>query len=327
MGDSDAKTRDFVRDPKVFADICNYFLFQGRQEIKPEMLSEKDPTELVLPFGDDQIVIPVQKYRDVLKSVSMKETEQATYFMVGIENQSEVHYAMAVRNMLYDAMNYASQVSKITSKNRKNKAYKNEKEFLSGLRKDDKIKPVITIMIYWGTEGWDAPRCLHEMFECREDMLKYVPDYNLNLIVPAEIKDFSAFQSDVSLVFQCLKCAGDKTLFQQLLKKDRERYSNLELRVASLISTLTNWKMNTASIEGGKVNMCKAIEDIKLEGKLEGKYILLVDMIKKKIQKGKSLEETADALEKEPEDLRELYQLVEANIEKSGEEIFQIFEG
>lgn len=73
--------------------------------------------------------------------------------------------------------------------------------------------------------------------------------------------------------------------------------------------------------------MCKAIEDIKLEGKLEGKYILLVDMIKKKIQKGKSLEETADALEKEPEDLRELYQLVEANIEKSGEEIFQIFEG
>lgn len=37
-------------------------------------------------------------------------------------------------------------------------------EFLSEFHKDDKLTPVITITVYWGSGKWDAPRSLHEMF-------------------------------------------------------------------------------------------------------------------------------------------------------------------
>ena len=36
------------------------------------------------------------------------------YVLYGAENQAEIHYAMAVRNNLYDALEYAGQVSRLS---------------------------------------------------------------------------------------------------------------------------------------------------------------------------------------------------------------------
>lgn len=40
---------------------------------------------------------PVQKYRDLLKSAAIMEDGEAAYVLLGIENQTEVHYAMPVK--------------------------------------------------------------------------------------------------------------------------------------------------------------------------------------------------------------------------------------
>lgn len=47
--------------------------------------------------------------------------------ILGIENQSHVHYAMSVKNMLYDAMEYANQVRKTSVRYRKEKSTGNTK--------------------------------------------------------------------------------------------------------------------------------------------------------------------------------------------------------
>lgn len=49
------------------------------------------------------------------------------------------------------------------------------------------------------------------------------------------------------------------------------------------------------------------IRDAKEEGRAQGQQELKSDLIRKKIQKGQSLETIADALEENPEDIRELY--------------------
>ncbi len=90
----------------------------------------------------------IQKFRDILKRCCIKDGKDATYVLLGIENQSEIHYAMPVRNMLYDAINYANQVKALADIHKEKKDLKNA-EFLSGLTIDDKIKPVITIVLYW----------------------------------------------------------------------------------------------------------------------------------------------------------------------------------
>lgn len=60
----------------------------------------------------------VQKYRDLLKTATIMEDGEAAYVLLGIENQTEVHYAMPVRNMLYDAMQYNQQVTDIAEKHK-----------------------------------------------------------------------------------------------------------------------------------------------------------------------------------------------------------------
>jgi len=48
------------------------------------------------------------------------------------------------------------------------------------------------------------------------NILKYINDYKLNLIVPNEIKDFSLFSSEVKNVLQFIASSGDeKTLSEK----------------------------------------------------------------------------------------------------------------
>lgn len=45
----------------------------------------------------------------VTKSYMSKK--KCSYLILGIENQSDVHYAMPVKNLIYDALNYGQQIS------------------------------------------------------------------------------------------------------------------------------------------------------------------------------------------------------------------------
>ena len=65
------------------------------------------------PYGEDSKPVPIQKYRDVLKMVTAMEDNNATYLLLGIENQSQINNAMPVRNMMYDALQYGAQVDEL----------------------------------------------------------------------------------------------------------------------------------------------------------------------------------------------------------------------
>lgn len=271
MGKMDVRTRAYVRGNEVFADICNYMLYQGKQVICADQLREKDPVELILPLKDENVPIPIQRFRDLLKQVIIKQSAEATFLIVGIENQLEVHYAMTVQNMLYDAIDYASQVSEIAKKNRKDKNYKNVREFLSGMRKDDKILPVVTIVIYWGSDDWDGARCLHDMFDAAPDILKFVPDYKMNLIAPSEIEDFDAFHTEFGLIMECLKKSADRQAMKQMLEEKGDRFSRMQQESAALLADLTKIRIDVDYEKGKVVDMCKAIEEMVEEGRTEGR--------------------------------------------------------
>ena len=108
-----------MADNHIFADAFNYFMFNGKQKLKPESLHEIDSTELTVPYDLKGKTYPLQKERDILKAASIKYDEEAVYLLLGIENQSQIHYAMPVRNMMYDAIRYAHQVDEIAKINRK----------------------------------------------------------------------------------------------------------------------------------------------------------------------------------------------------------------
>ena len=69
MGKLDTETKQYMSRPAIFADVFNYLIYGGRQVIKPEMLHSVDTTEVAVPYGNNAKV-PVQKHRDILKTIS-----------------------------------------------------------------------------------------------------------------------------------------------------------------------------------------------------------------------------------------------------------------
>ena len=85
MGKKDTITKKYMRNPVIFADAFNKYLYHGRQVIKPEKLRELDVAEIAVPYGNDGAGVPEQRYRDILKLV-MTDGNTA-YCILGIEGQ------------------------------------------------------------------------------------------------------------------------------------------------------------------------------------------------------------------------------------------------
>ena len=150
---------------------------------------------------------------------TMARDERAVYVILGVENQDKIHYAMAVKNMLYDALQYAKQVEESkrsyrdNSKTKEEKVRLNSEEFLSGFRKADRLMPVVTLVVYFGDKEWDGAKSIHEMLSVDDEkLLSYIQDYRINLIEPAKISDeeYDRFKTDLGAVMQFIKHQSDE---------------------------------------------------------------------------------------------------------------------
>ena len=119
MGTKDAKAKEYLSDNDRFADLCNVVLFDGAQMIKAGDLQEKDAAEVLSVLGKSGKEFQVQKARDLLKQVVVKSCGSAYIMLIGLEAQADIHYAMPVKVMIYDALNYGAQVKEIERTHRR----------------------------------------------------------------------------------------------------------------------------------------------------------------------------------------------------------------
>lgn len=271
MADKDTITKEYMQDRENFADAFNFLLYGGKQVIKPAQLKPLDTTSIALPYSEGDKPAPVQKYRDVLKMVTAMEDDNAAYLLLGIENQSEIHYAMPVRNMLYDAIQYVAQVEETARSHRmSDKMPETRAEFLSGFYKTDKLLPIITLTLYFGADEWAAPKDLHGMLSANEDILKFVDNYHLHLIVPAEIddEDFTKFHTELSLALKYVKYSKDKKKLIEIVNEDTA-YKSVSRKTADMVNVVTNSNLHYNSGKE-RVDMCEAIEGIRNDAMKEG---------------------------------------------------------
>ncbi|MFQ9807511.1 MAG: hypothetical protein ACLR07_14480 [Christensenellales bacterium] len=118
MALQDTVTKQYMSKGEIFADAFNYLIYSGRQVIRPDQLSEMDTTQIAIPFAPQEQGKPetTQKYRMSSRRFPSRKTRLCTYLVLGIENQSRVHYAMPIRNMLYDVLQYEKQVRELAAK-------------------------------------------------------------------------------------------------------------------------------------------------------------------------------------------------------------------
>lgn len=289
LGKIDTITKEYMQDPVIFADMFNKFLYHGKQVINPDNLTAMDTTEIAVPYGEGKAGVPAQKYRDVLKL--MMTDGNTAYCILGCEDQSSIHYAIPVKNMLYDSMQLAQQVTKAAKSHNPEKGNKpSSGEFLSGFYKTDRLIPVVTLVIYWGPDRWDGPLSLKEMYAAADDaIMQYVPDYKINLIAPEQMSDdeIKEFKSSLKEVMLYIKYSKDKAKLQEIAQED-PNFLSMDRQAAEVINVTTNSRLKYP--EGKEtINMCLAIEEMRNESRLEGEIKGAVETCK---NFNKTLEET-----------------------------------
>ena len=365
MGKKDRYEKVYTRNAEVFADVVNYLLYEGEEKIRPDDLRELDGEELLVEELADFVITktnpgenaePVskkqertnatknmketkvlQRFRDVVKQVTVRQNEEAIYMIIGLENQTQVHYAMPVRTMVYDAMRYAGQVEAIRKQNsrrwkqrkRNNSDNSGEQagnrvedriptsaEFLSGITKEDKLLPVITIVILYSSEPWDGPTSLYDMLATKDpEILKYVQDYHIHLIAPGNMTDqqIRCFHSSMRKVLTFIKYAKDKEKMKEIMSEEDSDFYHVDRETAQFIKEMTGVNIEIQE-DKEDVNMCKAWEDMAIDMKNEGiqlgKQRGLQEknrlVIKNMLRRGYSDEDILAIAECEPEDIEQV---------------------
>lgn len=279
MGTVDIVTKEYMRENAIFADVFNYLIYGGKKVIDPAGLTEVDTATSAVGKKD-----ALQKYRDVLKAAVIKQDEKMSYVLLGVENQTDVHYAMPVRNAIY-ALQYGKQVSDIAAGHRRSqKDYsgKTGGEYLSGFLKEDHIKPVITLVIHFGAEEWDGPLSLHEMMPIRDmEILSYVENYRIHLIDPAKLteEELNKFSTSMREVMGYIKYSNNKEKLLDFLRTDTHK--SIEMNAARVIKTITKTAIKISEEKEG-IEMCQAIEELIAEsearGEVRGKAEGMIEM-------------------------------------------------
>ena len=277
MGEKDLTEKILEDYNDIFADIVNVLVFKGKQRIKPEDL---ETGAVHSQYRSDTSGTLHEQERDVVKYWKNGKVKLA---ICGLENQTAVEPKMPLRVFGYEGASYRGQLE--------------EKHTV----------PVITLVLYFENEHWNAGKHLKDLLDIPQGMEEYVNDLKINVFEIAWLTDeqISMFKSDFKIVANFfVKKRRNKNYNPD--DKTQIRHSDAVLKMLSAVTGDVKYE-NIPSDGKGKVNnMCEVAERLtqqgREEGREEGRETLVYEFVGNQTI---TLQQGADALNISVEELEE----------------------
>ena len=173
MADKDIAEKLLEDYNDVFADIINVLVFGGKQIVAPESLQRVNVRSQMKVDGNLH-----EQERDVAKFWT-KHQSDIRIACLGFENQTNMDFRMPLRVISYDGASYRAQLS------------------------DKEPCEVITLVLYFGTKRWTAPKrlsdCIKKATVFPDDMHN---DYKIKVFEIAYLsqEQISMFKSDFKYI-------------------------------------------------------------------------------------------------------------------------------
>lgn len=269
---ADIVLKDYWHNNEHFADFFNAVLFDGDQVIRPDELESRDTEASFVSEHKDNLET-IEASRDMLK-VHKKSTAQGVELvLLGMEAQEHIHYAMPMRVMGYDYSAYRRQYNINAQKHKGNKALQGD-EYLSGMKKEDKFIPVITVVVYYGEKPWDGAVSLWGILNLSEQMKKFVNDYKMSL-VEARKNNLVLHNMDNRDLFNLLEIILDQGKPLDEIRNNAIEYAqehDVDKAVVMTVAGATNNRIDFDMLgKKGDADMCTVFEATWAEGKTEGR--------------------------------------------------------
>ena len=272
--EKDRAAKNFFSDPKIFSEFVNLSLFNGEERIKAEDLREIDPVNSTVFTKNKSLEVLV----DNLYDSTVKESDENVYAIIGLESQAYSDKHMVIRAGIASLLIYDNQIATI--------------------KEGEKLKPVYIIVFNMLDRKWSNATDLRKLLSKEAIKVFGYPLVNAGYYVldPHELKGekINKISKPLKLVLNIIKNQGDKKELLSYINSE-EAFKNLDYRTAKLLETI----MKVDIPNDGGYNMCKAIEDIKNDGKLETLYELTRDGVITKETAASKLNITVGKFEKD----------------------------
>ncbi|CVI69465.1 hypothetical protein NDGK_01548 [Clostridiales bacterium CHKCI001] len=148
-----------------------------------------------------------------------------------------MHYAMPFRVMVYDALGYLKECSELARFHKKEKMPMTSDGFLSKMKKEDRLHPIITLVIYYNEKSWDGPFSLQDMMLPLSDKMKsLVAGYPMHLLQVRDSETYTFENRDLQTVFQF-----SRMMFREDYEKLRKAYETKanSFELAAVVRAIT----------------------------------------------------------------------------------------
>jgi hypothetical protein len=262
----DTVLKDYWKQKKEFADFFNAYLFDGKEILKADELVEKD-TDSSSVLAVNNADISVQAARDLLNVVMSYHGVE--YAILGLENQDYIHYAMPFKVEGYDVYSYDRQYKKMKAYYKETKELRGD-ERMSGIKKTDRFTPVVTVVIYYGSEPWDGPTCLYDMLDLPEELKPFINNFKVNLVEARDNNLVFHNQNNKDL-FSLLKIIYDDMVDRKERReqiKNYEKARTIDKSVRMVIAATSKVNLNEYEKEED-ATVCKLWDEVREDGRAE----------------------------------------------------------
>lgn len=276
MNRFDTVSNRFRYDPARFASFMNANLYAGKDIIQPDDLVPVD-----------------RRYDHYTRDVIMKWTTDKQEMYLAIENQLVEDLTMPYRNAMYDMKSYESQIRRLKRNHRETRDLEDPLETISRIKKEDRLIPCITFVIYYGQEEWKHHKSLKDMFGYKQINDANMLESRMNLVQICKDDPRRYKNRDIQM---CIDIA--QLMFQKDLETIKKRYrQKIDKEVVMMVCALTGSRRLELIIskeEGDEIDMCKAIEEweeeiskqARNERRLKGERKQILQFIQEMLEKG-----------------------------------------
>ena len=238
----DIRIKNYFRHHNHFDDLLSVILFNGRQDTRIRLIQYVPTVKSTVLLTTNETI---ERTRDHLTHVMI----DGKHCYVGVEHQSYNDKTMFQRIMEYDYLDYLQQYHDYQDS-----------------RGRDKIKKIITIVIYYGEKKWTGSRNYEDMtMEAPQIFEGY---YNVHFMPLIEVVHLDENKFTNKDNYNLVK--GLKMLYGKIAPDNDFMVSH---EVACVLGALTHDKeiYNHIEQQKGDVNMGQYVLNISKKARLEGK--------------------------------------------------------
>lgn len=276
MGKKNVVWNSYISKNERFADLVNGVVFLGKQVVLPGALTALD----------SKLWRRVQEkgsYGEFTRDMVKIWEYRGKKYLFGLEPEESPHFALPVKYMNYESLEYDRQYRGILQEHRKGRDLPPDR-YISGFSETDRLMPVVTIGIYLGEKPWKGSAGIGEMAgmgeippEIRGQMSAFWNDFHVNLLDIHGLETPDVFRTDLREVFGFLQRQGNKEELVRYVEGNGV-FRHLEEDAFDVLGCYGgNAKLELCKEDyrtKGGMDMCTALRELEEDARAEGRNLM-----------------------------------------------------